>query len=132
MENTEAKLVYHLLLQSPWQPVLILKKNVLTLVLPAIEKNASYVNSKWELQKEPYKGDVINSYNDGPLEDGTQMGPFFEIESSSPALELKKGQTGVYRQTTCHLQGDYNSLKQLAKQLLNVDLDAIKNSNYTK
>ncbi len=53
------------------------EKNVLTLVLPAIEKNASYVNSKWELQKEPYKGDVINSYNDGPLEDGTQMGPFF-------------------------------------------------------
>ena len=49
------------------------------------------------MQKEPYKGDVINSYNDGPLADGTQMGPFYEVESSSPALALKKGETGEYK-----------------------------------
>jgi hypothetical protein len=102
------------------------EKNVLTLVIPQVHKDAPYVNSKWELQKEPYKGDVINSYNDGPLEDGTQMGPFFEIESSSPAMELKKGETGEYRQTTCHLTGGYNSLKQLAQQLLGVNLDDLK------
>ena len=102
------------------------EKNVLTIVIPEVHKDAPYVNSKWELQKEPYKGDVINSYNDGPLADGTQMGPFFEIESSSPALELKKGATGEYRQTTCHLTGDYNSLKQIAQQLLGVNLDEIK------
>lgn len=102
------------------------EKNVLTVVIPQVHKNAAYVNSKWEIQKEPYKGDVINSYNDGPLEDGTQMGPFFEIESSSPALELKKGETGEYKQTTCHLTGDYNSLKQIAQQLLGVNLDELK------
>jgi hypothetical protein len=102
------------------------EKNVLTVIIPQVEKNAPYVNSKWELQKEPYKGDVINSYNDGPLADGTQMGPFYEVESSSHALELKKGQTGEYKQTTVHLQGAYNTLKQLAKQLLGVDLDSIK------
>lgn len=102
------------------------EKNVLTVVIPQIEKNAPYVNSKWEIQKEPFKGDVINSYNDGPLEDGTQMGPFYEIESSSPALELKRGATGTYRQTTCHFQGDYTLLKGLAIQLLGVDLDTIK------
>jgi hypothetical protein len=102
------------------------EKNVLTIVIPQIDKTGSYVNSKWEIQKEPYKGDVINSYNDGPLADGTQMGPFLEIESSSTALALKKGQTGEYRQTTCHFQGDYNALKQLAKQLLGIDLDSIK------
>ncbi|QEC66992.1 hypothetical protein FRZ67_06665 [Panacibacter ginsenosidivorans] len=102
------------------------EKNVLTIVIPQVHKDAPYVNSKWELQKEPYKGDVINSYNDGPLADGTQMGPFFEIESSSPAMELKKGETGEYRQTTCHLTGDYNSLKQIAQQLLGVNLDDIK------
>lgn len=102
------------------------EKNVLTLVLPQVHKGAPYVNSKWELQKEPYKGDVINSYNDGPLADGTQMGPFFEIESSSPALELKNGETGEYTQTTCHLTGDYNSMKQIAQQLLGVNLDDLK------
>ena len=100
--------------------------NVLTVVLPAIDKTKPYVNSKWELQTEPYNGDVINSYNDGPLTDGTQMGPFYEIESSSPVLELKKGDTGVYRQTTCHLQGSYASLRQLAKSLLGIELNDIK------
>ena len=103
------------------------KKNVLTIVIPEVHKDGSYVNSKWELQKEPYKGDVINSYNDGPLEDGSQMGPFFEIESSSPALELKPGETQEYHQTTMHLQGDYNSLKNLVQQLIHVDLDDVKN-----
>lgn len=102
------------------------EKNVLTLVLPTVHPDAAYVNSKWEMQKEPYKGDVINSYNDGPLADGTQMGPFFEIESSSPALELKRGETGEYRQTTCHITGDYATMKSLVTQLLGVDLDTIK------
>jgi hypothetical protein len=102
------------------------ERNVLTILLPQVDQNASYVNSKWEIQKEPYKGDVINSYNDGPLADGTQMGPFYEIESSSPALQLNKGQAGGYRQTTCHFQGDYPSLKQLAQQLLGVNLDDLK------
>jgi hypothetical protein len=40
--------------------------------------------------------------------------------------ELKKGETGIYRQTTFHLQGDYSSLRQLAKNLLGADLDSIK------
>jgi hypothetical protein len=103
------------------------KANVLTLVVPQVDKQADYVNSKWELQKEPYKGDVINSYNDGPLADGTQMGPFLEIESSSPALALKKAGQAVYRQTTLHFQGDYGALKTLAKQVLGADLDSVKN-----
>jgi hypothetical protein len=102
------------------------ENNVLTVILPHVDRNASYVNSKWEIQKEPYKGDVINSYNDGPLADGTQMGPFYEIESSSPALELNKNQTGEYRETTIHLQGDYDALKKITQQLLGVDLDSIK------
>jgi len=102
------------------------KKNVLTIVIPEIDEKSAYVNSKWELQKEPYKGDVINSYNDGPLADGTQMGPFLEIESSSPAMALKKTAKGIYKQTTCHFEGDYTALQTLARQLLGVDLDAVK------
>ena len=102
------------------------KENVLTLVIPSIDEQGMYVNSKWEIQKEPYKGDVINSYNDGPLQDGSQLGPFYEIESSSSVKELKKGEKLEYNQVTCHLQGDYNSLRQLAQRLLGVDLDEIK------
>jgi hypothetical protein len=103
------------------------KKNVLTIVIPEVHKVGRYVNAKWELQKEPYKGDVINSYNDGPLEDGSQMGPFYEIEASSPAYELKPGGTQKYRQTTMHLQGSYRTLKNLVYQLIHVDLNDVKN-----
>jgi hypothetical protein len=102
--------------------------NALTVVVPDVYDNREYVNSKWEQQKEPYKGDVINSYNDGPLADGTQMGPFYEIESSSPALALKKGETGMHRQITCHLQGDFTVMKDMAKQLLGVDLEEVRKS----
>jgi hypothetical protein len=114
------------LIAKPMAASFDFKNNVLTVVIPSIDKQGMYVNSKWEMQKEPYKGDVINSYNDGPLPDGSQLGPFYEIESSSPAKELKKGEKLQYTQVTCHLEGDYDSLRQLAKQLLNIDLNEIK------
>src|SRR5262249_7615310 len=45
-----------------------------------------YVNSMWERQAEPYSGDVVNSYNDGPVAPGQpSLGGFFELETSSPA-----------------------------------------------
>ena len=54
---------------------------------------ADYVNSMWEIQSEPYKGDALNSYNDGPPGPGQKpLGPFYELESSSPALALEPGQ----------------------------------------
>ena len=103
------------------------EKNILTITKFIVDKNGSYVNSKWELQKNPYKGDAVNAYNDGPLADGTQMGPFYEIESSSPAKELKPGETQVYKQSTFHFEGDFAKLEALAQQILGVRLSDIKN-----
>ncbi|MCC6287256.1 MAG: hypothetical protein IT249_05175 [Chitinophagaceae bacterium] len=102
------------------------KRNILTLILFTVNTEGSYVNSKWEMQKEPYKGDVVNAYNDGPLQDGSQLGPFYELESSSSALPLKPGETQQYKQVTCHFEGDYKGLEQLAQQLLGVKLESIK------
>ncbi|MDG2385208.1 MAG: hypothetical protein P8N76_26290 [Pirellulaceae bacterium] len=46
----------------------------------------------WKLQDQPYAGDVINSYNDGPLELGKPgLGPFYELETSSRAAALGPG-----------------------------------------
>ncbi|NIY45616.1 MAG: hypothetical protein GWN22_18560, partial [Gemmatimonadetes bacterium] len=53
-----------------------------------------YVNSMWELQDEPFGGDVVNSYNDGPPEPGAEpLGPFYELETSSPAAALAPGES---------------------------------------
>ena len=88
-----------------------------------------FVNSMWELQDEPYSGDVINSYNDGSPEPGKPpLGPFYELETSSPAAALKPGETMRHVQRTFHIQGSEKELDSLAKRLLGVGLDAIKNA----
>ncbi|HEY8511388.1 MAG TPA: DUF6786 family protein [Cyclobacteriaceae bacterium] len=97
-------------------------KNILSVIFFPVDENGLYVNSKWELQKNPYGGDVVNAYNDGPLADGGQLGPFYELESSSAALELEPGASQEHRQLTIHLQGDYEKMNDIARTLLGVDL----------
>ncbi|GAB4017981.1 hypothetical protein GCM10028773_16170 [Spirosoma koreense] len=85
-----------------------------------------YVNSAWEYQREPFSGDVINAYNDGPMKPGQpQMGQFYELESSSPAASLIPGATQRHRHTTFHVQGPEAQLNALAKRLLFTDLSSI-------
>jgi hypothetical protein len=88
-----------------------------------------YVNSMWELQDQPYKGDALNSYNDGPVDaSGEQMGPFYEMESSSPALALKPGGTGTHTQTIIHLYGDEEKLQQVLSAIAPVELKKVKST----
>jgi len=88
-----------------------------------------YVNSMWELQDEPYKGDVVNSYNDGPSEPGAKpLGPFYELETSSPAAALKPGQTISHIHSTYHLQGSQADLDPIAKATLGVTIAEIKSA----
>jgi len=90
---------------------------------------ADYVNSMWELQKEPYKGDVVNSYNDGPPEPGAKpMGPFYELETSSPAAALKPGEAISHIHRTYHLQGAEADLDTIAKATLGVTIAEIKSA----
>ena len=86
-----------------------------------------YVNSMWEHQKEPYAGDVINSYNDGSPEPGAPpLGPFYELETSSPAAALNPGETMKHVQRTMHLQGSEADLDAIARRVFGVSLDVIK------
>lgn len=100
-------------------------RNILTIIAFPVHEDGMYVNSKWEIQQDPYSGDVVNSYNDGPLANGGQLGPFYELESSSSVKELKRGESQTYIQVTCHFEGDYVGLKELARRILGVDLDEL-------
>ncbi len=85
-----------------------------------------YVNSLWEIQDEPYAGDVINSYNDGAPEPGAKpLGPFYELETSSPALALSSGDSYEHVQYTFHFEGNEEQLDVIAQQVLGVSLDTI-------
>ena len=100
--------------------------HILTIVKFDLDKNADYVNSKWEKQQFPFKGDAVNAYNDGPLKDGSQLGPFYEIESSSSARELKVGESVTHKSITVHFEGDESELDKIAKIALGVSLLDVK------
>jgi hypothetical protein len=102
------------------------EKNILTLLWCSMpDKPAAYVNSKWGKQDDPFKGDVINSYNDGPVEDGSIMGPFYEIETSSPAALLQPKESLTHTQRVAHIQGDKEKLAKIVNDLFGLDLDEI-------
>jgi hypothetical protein len=82
-----------------------------------------YVNSMWEEQKDPYGGDMVNSYNDGPTEPGKpSLGGFYEIESSSPAAALAPGASLVHTHRTFHLVGEAGDLDAIARRALGLGL----------
>jgi hypothetical protein len=91
------------------------------------QASADYVNSMWELQKRPYGGDVVNSYNDGPAEPGAEpFGPVYELETSSSAAQLSPGQAISHTHRTYHLQGPEADLDPIAKATLGVAIAEIK------
>ncbi|MFI5134725.1 MAG: DUF6786 family protein [Chitinophagales bacterium] len=99
------------------------ENDVLTIIQFSFQEDESYVNSLWEIQEEPFKGDVINSYNDGPL-NGKQLGGFYEMETSSPAKELKSGESISHLHRTFHFCANKKSLSEIAMHLLNADISS--------
>lgn len=104
------------------------KNGVLTILKYNKPKNEiDYVNSMWEIQEEPYAGDVINAYNDGEPSPGEKpLGPFYELETSSPALALKPKESGTHIQLTCHLEGDVELLNPIIKEVFGISAETIK------
>jgi hypothetical protein len=100
------------------------QRRVLTLVQYTRPEGANaYVNSMWEVQREPFKGDVVNSYNDGPPAPGAPpLGPFYELETSSPALSLAPAQQHTHAHRTFHLVGPEADLDRIARATLGVGL----------
>lgn len=87
--------------------------------------DSQYVNGKWELQKDPLSGDAVNAYNDG-VNNGVQLGKFYEIESSSPAAALNPGSTLTHHHRTIHFMGAKEDLDQISLKVFGIKVDQIK------
>ncbi|MHC4563251.1 MAG: DUF6786 family protein [Planctomycetota bacterium] len=99
---------------------------IVTFNLPDNAPDLPYVNSLWQMQDEPFAGDVVNSYNDGEATPGAgQLGPFYEMETSSPAAELAPGESITHVHQTMHFTGSQAALAAVASAALGVDLDAL-------
>jgi len=105
------------------------ESGVLTIVQFSLpDQRTDYLRSTWELHDDPYSGDVVNSYNDGPLEDGGQLGPFYELESSSPAAFLAPGASLTHVHRTSHFEGPAADLETIARKLLGVGIQDIESA----
>ena len=102
--------------------------NVLTIILFDVDAKATYLNQEWRTDKDPLVGDAANAYNDGPLADGSQMGPFYELESVSPAAFLKPGEKLMHQHCVFHFTGSKASLDKIAAKTLGVSLDEIQSA----
>ena len=93
------------------------ENNILTVVKFDVDSGAVYLNQEWNTSKDPFIGDAVNAYNDGPLEDGTQMGPFYELESVSPAAFLQPGDKLSHMHSVFHFIGERKVLLEMAEAL---------------
>ena len=69
----------------------------------------------------------IHSYNDGPTEPGgDQLGPFYELETSSPALPLEPGQSITHVSDTIHFDCCPKTLGPIAETVFGVTIEEIE------
>ena len=99
---------------------------VLTIITFDLDTTARYLNQEWNTSKPSFSGDAVNAYNDGRLADGSQMGPFYEMESVSPAAFLKPGQSLSHKHAVFHFTGDEKALDTISKKLLGVSVTDIE------
>lgn len=104
------------------------KNKVLTIVNFDVDAKATYLNQEWTPDKNPLIGDAVNAYNDGPLEDGSQMGPFYEIESVSPAAFLKPKEKLEHKHSVFHFTGDQEKLNEISQKVLGVSLSQVSST----
>jgi hypothetical protein len=91
-----------------------------------MDQAAPYLNQEWNAAKDPMIGDVMNAYNDGPLDDGSIMGPFLELESDSPAALLKPGERLAHRHSVFHFTGSEQALSDITVSLFGITVEQLK------
>jgi hypothetical protein len=94
-------------------------RHLLTIIKFEVEPvQHRYLNQEWRTDKPLFSGDAVNAYNDGPLADGSQMGPFYELESVSQAIPLRPGWGLGHEHAVFHFTGKSEQLEGICKKVL--------------
>lgn len=104
------------------------QNGILTVTTFDVDPKSTYLNQEWNTEKDPFSGDAVNAYNDGPLADGSQMGPFYEIESVSPAAFLEPGGKLGHNHNVFHFTGDKEALEVLSRKIFNISLETVSSA----
>ena len=124
--KNRGKLGIHPAAASPVAGSYDAEKRVLTIILFDQDPLGRYLNQQWRTDLPPFSGDAMNAYNDGPLADGSQMGPFYELESVSTAAFVPPGLSVTHRHSVFHFTGPETQLSAISTAILGVSLDQIK------
>ena len=101
-------------------------RNLLTVMKFSLPEKGRYLKNTWEKHRDPFGGDVVNSYNDGPPGPGLPpLGGFYEIENLSPARPLKPGEKLEHWSAVLHFHGPLGKLNEISKSALGVDLEKL-------
>jgi hypothetical protein len=98
----------------------------LTITTFDVDPKAVYLNQEWNPGKDPMIGDALNAYNDGPLDDGSIMGPFLELESDSPAALLAPNETLHHHHNVFHFVGEDADLSAITQTLFGISIEELK------
>jgi hypothetical protein len=99
---------------------------VLTIVKFDTDSKGKFLNQEWNTSKPSFSGDAMNAYNDGPVEGGKQMGPFYEIESVSPAAFLNPNSSLTHKHAVFHFTGTEKELSVITEKIFGVSIAEIK------
>lgn len=85
-----------------------------------------YVSGYWRYCKDPYDGDALSIYIDGPDQADGPQGTCYELETVSPALFLRPRESFSYRSRTFHIRGDREDVGSICRRFLRADLAQIE------
>lgn len=102
--------------------------HILTIILYDVSPLSAYLNQEWRTDKDPFSGDAMNAYNDGPLSTGGQIGPFYELESVSSPHFLPPGHSATHWHSVFHFSGSEKDLDLVSQKVLGVSIEEIKSA----
>ncbi len=101
-------------------------KKRLTIVQFNISESRTYGNSEVSIQEEPYDGEAIPIYNNGPMDYlPTSEVSFFELESTSSYEALRPGEKLYHAHSVYHFSGEEIALDEIVKTLLGISLSEV-------
>ena len=95
-----------------------LDSNELIIVDYDMYPRMEYISSYWKQMKNPYDGDTLCVYIDGPEISNGPQGQSYELETLSPALFLKPGETFTYRNRTFHIFSSKDTVGKICEKFL--------------
>ena len=85
-----------------------------------------YPSGYWRQYDNAFDGDALSVYIDGPERVGGAKGQSYELETMSPGLFLRPGDSFSYRNRTFHIRGDREDINLISRRFLKADLKQIE------